>query len=292
MAASESRCDAWAMTTTQSADALVAAALTDAAAVLAPRDGMAGEEPLRSALVDALRRRFDGVVDTERSIAIPEFQGVGPVDVLLRADSASAPWGLIECKWSADLRRDKIFEGAWDAVKLALATREPGVQGWLVTGAPLSSWAASETADLFADGILSSKELWERPLRSPGSNGGLTVGEDCEAGGLGNMFTHAHAELVISAVAAARATDSWEIRATRVVGQGELVRFADAPEFPRSVNQHWLAKHVPDMDADTFERLLLRLRAKRWTDAEVAQRVMPLRAAHRAATGKPGQTAE
>ncbi|HEY6762751.1 MAG TPA: hypothetical protein VI318_24835 [Baekduia sp.] len=130
---------------------------------------------------------------------------------------------MIECKWSAGDRRDKIFECAWDAVKLALATRAPGVQGWLVTGAPASSWARSETADLFATGRISSVELWGRALRSPGANGGKTVGEDCELGGRGNMFTHAHTELVITAVGAARAAGLSEIRAARVHGSGDLV---------------------------------------------------------------------
>lgn len=72
---------------------MIAAALEDAAEGLSPREGAAGEEALRSALVEALRRRFDGVVETERSVAIAEFQGVGPVDVLLREETTAAPLG-------------------------------------------------------------------------------------------------------------------------------------------------------------------------------------------------------
>jgi hypothetical protein len=162
-------------------------------------------------------------------------------------------------------------------VKLALATRRPGVQGWLVTGARLSSWAKSETADLFATGTISSQELWARPLQPPGVNGGRTVGEDCELGGRGNMFTHAHAELVISAVGVTRVADLWEIRSARVHGSGNLVRFADDPEFPSTINQRWLERNVADMQGQQFERLLVRLSAKRWTASEIAQRVMPLR---------------
>ncbi len=104
------------------------------------------------------------------------------------------------------------------------------------------------------------------------------------------MFTHAHEKLAIAAVAAARATDSWEIRAARVVGHGELVRFGDAPEFPRRIDQRWLAANVPQMDVAMFERLLLRLRAKRWTDAEIAQRVMPF--ARHPSRAETGLTAE
>lgn len=151
-----------------------------------PRAGEAGKQALR-ALVEASGHRTDWIVDTERVVPIREFQGVGPVDIVL-SDADEAPaWGLIECKWSTDIRRDKIFEGAWDAVKLSLATRAHRRCGWLVTGAPTGSWSESETSDLFAAGIVQSQEIWRRPLRSPGSNGGSTVGEDCQLGGRANI---------------------------------------------------------------------------------------------------------
>lgn len=260
-------------------DAVLGAAVVEAVSRLRPRASEAGEEALRAALVGALRRRrAEWVVDTERRVSIPEFQGVGPVDIVLRESVEAAPRGLIECKWSTDARRDKIFEGAWDAVKLALATRERNRHGWLVTGAPTASWSTSETSDLFAAGSVDTQELWSRPLLGRGANGGRTVGEDCELGGRGNMFTHAPATLEIVPVASARTlSGDWEIRAARVSGRGPLIRFAEAPEFPERIDQRWLIANISGMEDAMFERLLTRLRQKRWTDAEIATRVSPLR---------------
>jgi hypothetical protein len=68
-----------------------------------------------------------------------------------------------------------------------------------------------------------------------------------------------------------------EIRAVRVRGAGELLTFAEAPEFPERIDQTWLDAHVPGMDADQFDRLLARLRAKRWSKDEIETRVLPLR---------------
>lgn len=260
-------------------DAVVRAAIVEAAEGLSPRADEAGEEALRTALVVALcRSRPDWTVETERGVSIDEFQGVGAVDIVLRDAPDSTPWGLIECKWSTDMRRDKIFEGAWDAVKLALATRAPGRLGWLVTGAPTISWNNSETPDLFAAGTVKTRELWDRPLRSRGPNGGSTVGEDCQLGGRGNMFTHAPSGLVIAPVASAKTVSGdWEVRASRVSGDGPLIQFADPPEFPRRINQRWLAANVAAMDDETFDRLLAWLRQKRWTEADIVNRVLPLR---------------
>lgn len=106
------------MRSNQAIDARIGAAVVEAVEGLLPRAGEAGEEMLRAALVGAIRRHTDWVVDAERGVSIREFQGVGPVDIVLRDAAEAAPWGLIECKWSTDARRDRIFEGAWDAVKL------------------------------------------------------------------------------------------------------------------------------------------------------------------------------
>jgi hypothetical protein len=274
------RCFA-AMSSNDAIDATMRLVVLNAASGLAPRVDAGGEEALRAALVEAIRRRTDWLVATERVVPIEEFQGVGPVDILLHEASEATPWGLIECKWSTDMRRDKIIEGAWDVIKLALATRRASRCGWLVTGAPTSSWATTETADLFAAGTVHTRELWNRRLRKRGANGGNTVGEECELGGRGNRFTHAPTDLVIAPVATARTpSGSWEIRASRVRGRGPLVWFADPPEFPSRLNQAWLDGNVPDMDQDTFARLLTRLRQKRWTELEISERVLPLRQRH------------
>ncbi len=86
-------------------DVLVAAAVAEAAAVLRPRVGEAGESAPREALVAALRSGLNLVADAERAIPIAEFQGVGPVDVVLRREPGADLFGLIECKWSGDPAR-------------------------------------------------------------------------------------------------------------------------------------------------------------------------------------------
>lgn len=259
-------------------DSLIALAIGVAAEDLSPRPGEAGEKALRDGLMRVLDQQYAGVVEAERAVLIPEFQGVGPVDLVLSAGVDQPAWGLIECKWSFDIGRNTIFECAWDAIKLALAAKAGGELGWLVAGAPTGSWSASETADLFEAGTVSTRELWDRPLMPRGPNQGATVGADCELGGRGNMFTHAPATLIITPVASVPVTGGWEIRASRVTGEGDPVRFADPPEFPQSINQAWLDTNVPGMDEKTYQRLLARLKLKRWTSSDLATRVAPLRA--------------
>lgn len=261
-------------------DDAVAAAVSLAARMLGV-DLAAGkhvnESRLRERLCLALRHLAPAKTEPERSVPMRGFQGVGPVDVVLRDTNADAIVGLVECKWSVDINRDKIYEGAWDAVKLSLA--EAATSGrWLVTGAPDQSWGDTETPDLFADGAIDTVELWGRELRRPGPNGGTTVGADCEAGGRGNMFTDAPERLqIMSIVSAPVPKAAITLKASRVAGDGRMLPFASPPEFPAVIGQGWLVAHVPTMPPDQFERLLDRLRAKRWTEQDLAERVLPLR---------------
>jgi hypothetical protein len=258
----------------------VAAAVTLAARMLGV-DLAAGEHVneslLRERLCLALRHLSAATTEPERSVPVRGFQGVGPVDVVLRDTNSDAIVGLVECKWSVDINRDKIYEGAWDAVKLSLA--EVATSGrWLVTGAPDQSWSDTETPDLFAEGAIDTVELWGRELRHPGPNGGTTVGADCQAGGRGNMFTDAAEQLqILSIVSAPVPKAGITLKASRVAGDGRMVHFASPPEFPAVIGQEWLVAHVATMPPDQFERLLERLRAKRWTEQDLAERVLPLR---------------
>jgi len=92
------------------------------------------------------------------------------------------------------------------------------------------------------------------------------------------MFTRAPERLIIRAVADTpiAGTDR-RIRASRVTGAGAMVKFAEPPEFPARIDDAWLREHVPAMPESQFERLIVWLRAKRWTDAELATRVYPVR---------------
>jgi hypothetical protein len=117
------------------------------------------EAGLRDRLVDALGEVTSYTIQTEKHARIPEFRGVGPVDIVVWAGDGTMA-GLIECKWSLDTKRDKIYEGAWDAIKLALAVRSaPTASAFLVTGARSRCWAQSETADLFSDGWINTRDF-------------------------------------------------------------------------------------------------------------------------------------
>ena len=249
-------------------------------------DDMAGqthvdEDRLRDRLCHALAELTPARIEREKHVDVPGFQGVGPVDVVISNPDLGTRRGLVECKWSVDLRRDKIYEVAWDAIKLALALSQCDAGGWLVVGAPDASWQATEASDLFQDGEVNSRELWGRALYARGSNGGTTIGADCEAGGYGNMFTYAPERLRVRGVADVGLPDCQvRIKASRIVASvGPMIRFGDDPEFPARIGDSWLKEYVPSMSDEQFERLLARLRAKRWSDAELATRVLPLRGA-------------
>ena len=237
------------------------------------------EATMRDRLARALGHLTDASIRTERKLSVPQFRGVGPVDVVAGSSENGAVIAAIECKWSTDPRRDKIYEGAWDAVKLALtAVNAPAAAGYLVTGADTESWTRSETADLFVTGTINTRELWNRPLSPRGPNGGFSVGADCEAGGRGNMFTEAPERLAITAVAEhAIKGVNMTIKASRVLGAGPMIAFGPQPEFPERMSQRWLEQNVPAMPDEIYERLIAWLKQKSWTEEELAQRVHPLR---------------
>jgi hypothetical protein len=239
------------------------------------------ESLLRDHLACELARRTDDVVEVEKTVLIREFRGVGPVDIVVRNPTTHDIVGMIECKWSSDPNRDKIYEAAWDAIKLALAALAiPGALGFLVTGATARAWQSTEVIDLFATGVVSTRALWDRPIDPAGLNHTTTVGGSCEAGGRGNMFTNApeHLEVEFLAETPIAGTD-WIIKLSRVAAQagGQLIKFGQNPEFPQRMSQSWLEQHVPGMPEDEYQRLLNWLRLKAWTDQELTSRVHPLR---------------
>ena len=240
--------------------------------------GQISENVLRAHLCEAFENLLPDGCERERHVEVPGFQGVGPVDIVLGDPAAGTGVGLVECKWSV-ASRDKIYEGAWDAIKLALAVGDGShSRGWLITGAESTAWDATETPDLFETATIETTNLWKRPLRKRGPNGGRTVGEDCENGGYGNMFTHAPAKLHVQLVATAQVAGTpWIVKASRIRGGGELARFASDPEFPSRIGDAWLSANLPAMEEDKYQRLLHRLRLKRWTDEELASKVYPHR---------------
>lgn len=186
------------------ADELLARAVVEAAKQLSAspqqfRD--LREKDLSATIAETLRALAPSEVVERRSVKLDHFPNVGGADVTLY-DAAGNVWCLAELKWSVG-SRDKIFEAAWDAVKLALAREQHQLaSGWLVTGASEASWAATECADLFRDGEVDVRELWDRPLIPPGPNGGMTVGDDLEIGARGLMFEAAPTQLTVRSIVA------------------------------------------------------------------------------------------
>jgi hypothetical protein len=186
----------------------------------------------------------------------------------------------VRCKWSTDHTRDKVYEAAWDAVKLALAIRDAlTAAGYLITSAPATSWQRTEVADLFTSGTVNTSELWDRPLDPPGLERTTTVGASLEAGGYGNIFTHAPEQLAIELLAEVPVPGTDHIiKIARVaLGSHRMIRFAPDPEFPMTISQRWLDEHVTAMPQGAYGRLIHRLRQKRWTDDELDTKVRPLR---------------
>lgn len=154
------------------------------------------EALMRDRLIVGLAHTTGAVVVPEKHVEVPGFQGVGPVDVVVKASTSGLPIGMLECKWSQDPKRDKIYETLWDAIKLALAI-EPAqnAAAYIVTGASGAVWQSTESSDIFETGQVSTTDLWNRPLIPPGPHGGTTFGQDLLDGGYGNKFEWAPAQL-------------------------------------------------------------------------------------------------
>ena len=221
------------------ADDYLRAALAGMAAVIATGSRPlvdVREEDLRAGLCLALAKDLPGHVRREQALELAAFRGVGPFDVLVdRSPGRPVVW-LAEIKWSYTTR-SKIFEAVWDAVKLCVAARSYGTRrSWLITGAPNQQWGTAEARQLFADGTISFRELWEEPLVPPGPNGGKTCGEDALAGGRGNRFTCTPSAFAVKTVAREDLRvggENWSIRAValtaaRAVDRGLRTR-ADVP---------------------------------------------------------------
>jgi hypothetical protein len=238
------------------------------------------EQDLRAELCKVLGVRMPGRVEPERKLVLKSFQGVGGFDILVRDEPGGHPRAVAELKWSYT-KRSKVFEALWDAVKLAMAQDEYGiVRGWLIVGAPVEAWEVAECRELFDPGVCGFRRMWEQRLAPPGSNGGETVGEDLLAGGHGNTFTRTPEEFRVERIAEVTlpGQPSWSVRAVAIHPGGSWIeRFADAPAFPAKTSQAWLDGHVPSMSAEEFGLLVVWLRLKKWTDAELDTRVFPLR---------------
>jgi hypothetical protein len=87
------------------------------------------EDRLRDRLCLAIGHLSAVEVVKERVVPILGFRGAGPVDIVLRDRATAELVGLVEVKWSVHINRDKIYEAAWDAIKLVLADAPKAKRG-------------------------------------------------------------------------------------------------------------------------------------------------------------------
>lgn len=154
-----------------------------------------------------------------RTLRTERFPGIGPVDVVVER-----PPLLIELKWSY-ATRDKIFESAWDAVKLAMVGPMHGFGClYFATGAAPNAWHQTEVSDLFEPGAISPHEMWGRRLDSPGPNGGATVGQDLIIGARGNRPLGMPEHLDLVPVADLPVSD-YRLQVIRLAGRGRLLDY-------------------------------------------------------------------
>ena len=226
-----------------------------------------------------------------RKLSTPDFPGLGAVDVV-----HGAPPLLAELKWSYE-RPGKLFESAWDAVKLTLLGPAYGIAGlYLMTGASCEEWARSESADLFASGELDPREFWSRPLVPPrGPNRGATIAEDLLIGARGNRPVRMPDRILTRRVTACAFANGYELRIVGLVPAGRLVEWhapagMTSPEhvsarpaldergrfvLPARVTQAWIERTAPTLDPVLVGPFLRALRERGWSEGELAVRVRP-----------------
>ena len=227
-----------------------------------------------------------GARPASRTLATADFPGLGPVDVVELERRV-----LVELKWSYRLP-GKVFESAWDAVKLALLGPAHGFDAlYLMTGAARAEWSASESADLFTDGVLDPGELWRRPLVPPrGPNHGATIAEDLVIGARGNRPLVMPERIALRRIAACAVVDDYELRVASIVPLGTSIAWTPPgpigpipgprppdPEFPlpARVTQAWIERTAPTLEAARVGPFLRALERRGWSQAELSQRVRP-----------------
>ncbi len=180
-----------------------------------------------SASVGALRERkdlepsalavlmtvFGTRAEKGRRVLIPDWPGVGNVDLLLRRpDPEDALAWMCELKWCGP-GNDVLYEAIWDLFKMALGkTREDHPATFLMTGAEKSLWAGSAFADLFETKNHVSEELCQRRLPDRRET---IAWDDLLRGGYDKHPEHLPAEITTESVGRATIGD-WELRAVRI----------------------------------------------------------------------------
>lgn len=168
---------------------------------------------LEPATIAVLGEAFPDRVDKERKVAIPDWERVGNVDVIVRREpGSSAVSALIELKWAGP-GDDILYEAIFDLFKLALAAqREDRPRTYLLTGAAKAHWDGSGFADLFSDGEHDPVELSQRRLQDKHQ----TLAWDDLLRGARDSYPQVLPQGIKTEVAGRAGIGDWELRAVEV----------------------------------------------------------------------------
>jgi len=118
------------------------------------------ERDLKQVVRESLHGSLTGLTlsPIEHKLTLEGWPNLGPVDVAIEAPER--PPLLVELKWGAGT----LFNCAWDAVKLALASAEHAASlAFMVAGAPASDWSSGTLgSELFADSSWDTAEFMKR----------------------------------------------------------------------------------------------------------------------------------
>jgi hypothetical protein len=171
---------------------------------------------LQPAAETTLSERFTDRLAPNRKVAIPIWERVGRVDItILESPGAAFEAGLIELKWSGG-GSDKLYEGLWDALKLALAQITWGAIGpraYLLTGAQKGVWESSPFAGLFETAVHDPAELCARRL----SDRKQTIAWDDLLRGGNDSYPHwVPGEIATKVCGRASVGEEYELRAVEI----------------------------------------------------------------------------
>jgi hypothetical protein len=237
------------------ADRIDQAGLAAIAALLEPRAaefGVAGlreRKDLEPTCVEGLRPAFGERLEKSRRVAIPQWESVGQVDLVVHSPETSGEFSLLaELKWCG-AGRNVLYEGIWDLFKMALGTRRPEQpRGYLITGAHSTVWEESAFSDLFET---KDHDLVELCMRDLGGRDHWLAWDALLYGGGDRHPDAVPAGLRTTVVGRARVGDG-ELRAVEVtVSEDDWIPFTDGwpygerPERARQPGQIQFELELP-----------------------------------------------
>ena len=203
---------------------------------------------LEPATIAVLGAAFPGRAEKERKVAIPDWEQVGNVDVIVRYEPGSSTLSaLVELKWAGP-GDDILYEAIYDLFKLALAAqREDRPRTYLLTGAAKTHWEGSVFADIFSHAEHDPEELTRRRLQ----NKQQTLAWDDLLRGAHDSCPLALPHGIQTEVAGRAGVGDWQLRAVQVsVSNQASVPFGGGWPWGQRPAE---AKHPLPVAADEFQ---------------------------------------